>query len=153
MKDESLIAKILLYEAIGFLAIILCSWVVEVTDLRTFILGEHPYISDFKESSFEMLIVLAVWLVVAGCTRKLLQRVSYLEKFMRVCAWCRHIHFKGKWIPLEEFIHQEFSTSTTHGICPECLQKEEAIIERHRAATAAAAAALTKTPAPVQPHS
>jgi len=53
-----------------------------------------------------------------------------LEKFMRVCAWCRRIHFKGEWMPLEEFMRQGFDTPTTHGICTECLRQQQAAVAK-----------------------
>src|ERR1051325_5475843 len=63
--------KVLIHQSIGFVAIIALSWVNESLDLRSLILGDHPYISDFRESTLEMLFVLAVWLIIAGSTRRL----------------------------------------------------------------------------------
>ena len=144
MKEKLPITKILLYQAVGFLALILISWLAEVTNLRALVLGEHPYISDFSESALEMLFVLAVWLFVANSTRRLLGHVRYLQGFMRVCAWCRHIHHKGEWIRLEQFMQEGFDTPTTHGICPECLrQKKQALEEECQKAASAGAARQT----------
>jgi hypothetical protein len=53
---------------------------------------------------------------------------------MRVCAWCRRIYFKGEWMPLEEFMRQGFDTPTTHGICKECLARQQAAIDRAKLA-------------------
>ena len=136
MKQKPPVTRILIYQAIGFLTVILVSWLVEVTGLRMLILGDHSYISDFSESAFEMLIVLTVWLLVANSTRRILSHVRYLEGFMRVCAWCRHIHYKGEWIRIEQFMQEGFDTPTTHGICPGCLHKEkEALIRSRRKAS------------------
>jgi hypothetical protein len=88
-----------------------------------------------------MLVVLAVWFVVVGATRRVIQRVHYLEGFPRVCAWCHHISFKDKWVRLDVFLKREFDTPTTHGICPACAQKQKAAIAVARRAAAAAAAA------------
>ena len=68
MKNKIDSSKMLLYQGIGFLAIIGISWLDESLNLRTLVLGDHPYISDFRESTFEMLFVLAVWLIVCGST-------------------------------------------------------------------------------------
>src|ERR1051326_1360495 len=69
------ISAVLRVQSIGFLAIIVISWFDELVDLRALIFGGHPYISDFRGSTLEMLLVLAVWLVVVGATRRVIQRV------------------------------------------------------------------------------
>jgi hypothetical protein len=51
---------------------------------------------------------------------------------MRVCAWCRRIFYRNRWIRLEEFMRQGFDTPTSHGICPECMRAETEQIERAR---------------------
>jgi hypothetical protein len=74
--------------------------------------------------------VLGVWFLVSMSTRRILERVQYLEKFLRVCAWCRRINYHEEWMRLEEFMQQGFDTPTTHGICSECLQRQQDAIER-----------------------
>jgi hypothetical protein len=133
MKNEGHSSKMLLYQGSGFIALIALSWINESMDLRTLILGEHPYISDFRESTLEMLFVLGVWFVVYGSTRRLLNRSRELESFMRVCSWCRRIGCEGHWLPVEEFFIKRLDTKTSHGICEECFQKQEAaLIEAKR---------------------
>jgi hypothetical protein len=130
------ISAVLRVQSVGFLAIIAFSWFNESVDLRSLIFGNHPYISDYRESALEMLLVLAVWFLVVGATRRVIQRVHYLEGFPRVCAWCHHISFKSRWVRMEEFLKREFDTPTTHGICPSCAQKQKAaILEARKAAT------------------
>ena len=90
------------------------------------------------------LLVLAVWFLVSNSTRRILEHVQYLEKFMRVCAWCRRIHFQGEWMPLEKFMRQGFDTPTTHGICTECLQKQQAAAAQAKPARDRAVGASAK---------
>src|SRR6266704_4615411 len=122
------ISRVLRVQSLGFLAIIAVSWFNELFDLRSLILADHPSISNFRETALETLLVLAVWFLVVGATRRVLQRVHYLEGFPRVCAWCHHICFKSRWVRLEEFLKRAFDTPTTHGICPSCAQKQKAAI-------------------------
>jgi len=131
--------KILLCQSLGFLAIIALSWFDEIIGLRSLIFGNNPYISDFRESAFEMLIVLAVWFIVAGTTQRLLKRVAHLEKYMRVCAWCHRVGADHEWVSFEEFVERKFNTPTSHGICEEC-------VERHRAELLEAAAKQPSLP-------
>ena len=122
--------KVLLCQSAGFIAIITLSWFDEVIGLRSLIFGNNPYISDFRESAIEMLFVLAVWLLVAGTTQRLLRRVSHLEKYLHVCAWCHRVDSGQEWMKLEEFMERKFETHTSHGICEECLrQHREAAAE------------------------
>ena len=128
MQKPVPISSVLRIQSLGFLAIIAVSLLIEFFDLRSLVLANHPYISEFGASALEMLLVLVVWFLVVGATRRILQRVHYLEGFPRVCAWCHQICHKNKWVRLEEFLNREFDTPTTHGICPSCAQKQKAAI-------------------------
>ena len=81
-----------------------------------------------------MLLVLAVWLLVSGVTRRMLERLRYLEGFLRMCSWCRRMHYHGEWMQLEKFMQQGFDTPTTHGICPDCLRVQKEAITRAKVA-------------------
>jgi len=136
METKAQHSKILIYQAVGFLTIIGLSWFVEWTGLREWVLGNHPYISDFRESTLEMLLVLGVWFIVACHTRRMLSHMRYLQGFMRICSWCHHIDYNGAWVPMEEFLQRGFDTPTTHGICPVCRARQQAAIDKARGATA-----------------
>lgn len=146
MAEKSPLAKILIYQGAGFLLLIALTWLDELLALPALILGDHPFIFDFRESALKMLLILAVWFLLIGSTRRTLTRTRYLEGFMRVCAWCHHIDFKSNWISMEDFLQQGFDTPTTHGICPACLAQNQAAIRKARAATANAPAPTTTTP-------
>ena len=141
MKKNSQLTRIILYQNLGFLGIIAICYLDELLKLPALIFSDHPFAFVFRRSTLDMLLVLAVWLLVSASTRRILERVRYLEKFMRVCAWCRRIHFKGEWMPLEEFMRQGFDTPTTHGICQECLRQQEAAIAKAKLARKKAAPA------------
>jgi hypothetical protein len=50
-------------------------------------------------------------------------RLSYLESFLHVCAWCRKIEYNQQWLPLEAHFAQKTGGKVSHGICPECSEK------------------------------
>ncbi|MFZ0827662.1 MAG: hypothetical protein WAO02_09595 [Verrucomicrobiia bacterium] len=141
MEKKSRLAKIVLYQNVGFLMIIVLCYLDELLKLPSLVFSDHPFDFVYRRSTLEMLLFLAVWLLVSGSTRRLLNRVRQLEDFMRVCAWCRRIDYKGEWMRLEDFMQQGFDTPTTHGICPECLERQKAAIERAKRARDNAAAA------------
>jgi hypothetical protein len=134
MEEQARFRKLVWCQSAGFIVIAGLSWVDECLNLRGLILGNHPYISDFRESTLEMLMIFMVWLLVVGSTRRMMSRVSHLENFLRICAWCRRIGSKGGWIQLEEFMDAKYHVRTSHGICEDCLHKQEASIhaEKHQ---------------------
>jgi len=134
MKANSQLTRIVLYQNLGFLGIMLISFLDELIKLPSLIFSDRPFAFMYQRSTLNMLMVLAVWFLVSVSTRRILERVRYLEKFMRVCAWCRKIDYKGEWMRLEDFMKQGFDTPTTHGICPECLKQQKAAVERRRQA-------------------
>jgi hypothetical protein len=130
METKSGLTKVVIYQNFGFLAIIVLCYLDELLQLPSLIFANHPFDFLYRRSMLEMLLFLAVWLLVSGSTRRLLKRVQHLESFMRLCAWCRRIECEGKWMRLEDFMKQGYDTSTTHGICPECLRRQMDAIER-----------------------
>jgi hypothetical protein len=129
MVKSSPLSKVTLYQSVGFIAIIALILLDELIALPSLIFGGQALIVDFQESTLKMLLILAVWFLVANSTRRILARVRQLERFMRICAWCHQIDFDGKWIPLEELLRNGFDTRTTHGICPACFEQQRKIIK------------------------
>ena len=121
--------KVLLYQSVGFLAIIALSYMDDWLRLSHLVFCDHPLFPEIHQSALGMLLILGVWLLVAASTRRVLDRIRRLEQFLKVCAWCRRIEFHGEWISLERFLQQGFDTPTTHGICHECLEREKAAAE------------------------
>src|SRR5436309_14348705 len=114
MFREAWPAKVLLYQSIGFLAIIAVCMLDELVGLSALIFGNQSYISDFRQTIFKMLLVFAVWLLVANSTRRVLAHMRYLEGLAKLCAWCRRIEHNGSWMAIEDFFQQGFDTPTTH---------------------------------------
>ena len=130
MLKESKLGKIFLYQNLGFLAVILLGYLDELVRLTTLIFGDSQW--QFRKATLGMLLVLAIWFLVSTSTRRILDRIRYLEKFMRICAWCHCVDHKGRWMPMEEFLRQGFDTPTTHGICPKCLAAQKEALERSK---------------------
>jgi len=132
MKKNSQLTKIVVYQNLGFLGTIILCFLDDLLKLPSLVFSDHPFAFMYRRSTLEILLVLGVWFLVSMSTRRILERVRYLEKFMRVCAWCRRINYHDEWMRLEEFMEQGFDTPTTHGICAECLQRQRESIERSR---------------------
>lgn len=130
MVEKSPLAKVLVYQHVGFLLILALVWLDELKALPALLYGDRSFEFDFQNAALKILVVLAVWFLMIGSTRRILTRVRYLEGFMRVCSWCRHIDFKGNWISMEEFLERGLDTQTTHGICRTCLAKQAASLRK-----------------------
>ena len=122
MKHLNHPQRVLWYENLGFLAIILLSWANELLDLPQHIFGGQTR-ANWRESAMETVVVLLVWFAVHVVTKKLLARLHYLEEFLRVCAWCRKVSHGDEWLPVEQYFKQGFRIETSHGICPDCARK------------------------------
>jgi hypothetical protein len=125
MRTHTHASRVLWYEGIGFLAIIVLSWINELTNLPHFI-GRVQYIPNWGESVLETLIVLLLAFPVMILTKRLVSRLHHLEGFLRMCAWCKKLEHCGEWIPLEEFFERKFQTQTSHGMCLACRDEMKA---------------------------
>ena len=134
MKKNPQVRRIVLYQNLGFLGIIVLCLIDELIQLPSALRSDHPLAFLFRWPTLEFLLTLVVWLLVSISTRRILDHLHYLEKFLRVCAWCRRIHYQGEWMKLEEFMQQGFDTPTSHGICSECLQQQQAAAAKAKAA-------------------
>ena len=132
MKMNLPLTRIIIYQNLGFLCIVALCYLDDLLKLPSLIFSNHPFVILHRRTTLEMLLVLGVWFVVTASTRRILDRIRYLEEFMRVCAWCRRINYHGEWMRLEEFMRQGFDTPTTHGICTECFSKQREAVEMAR---------------------
>ena len=53
------------------------------------------------------------------------ENIKTLRGLIPICAWCKKIRDdNGYWEKVEDYIQQHSLASFSHGICPECLEKE-----------------------------
>ena len=54
-----------------------------------------------------------------------LENVKTLHGLLPICAWCKRIRDdKGYWSQVEAYVHKHTGADFTHGICPDCLEKQ-----------------------------
>ena len=121
---------ILWVEGAAFSLLIALCWLAELVRIPHLLLGEL-FAADWRRALLRSLVISLVWGWVYLATRRLLQRLHYLERFLRICGWCRKVNHNGEWVTLESYFSSKFATQSTHSICPECLKNELAEIERH----------------------
>jgi len=134
MKMNLPVTRIIIYQNLGFLGIMALCYLDDLLQLPSLIFSDHPFVILHRRTTLEMLLVLGVWFLVTASTRRILNRIRYLEEFMRVCAWCRRINYHGEWMRLEDFMREGFDTPTTHGICTECFNQQKETMSRAKLA-------------------
>jgi hypothetical protein len=102
---------------------VLFTWVDAWTDLSRLFFNVQPHPRDWRVTLLQTGFILVVWGTVFLLTRRLLAHLCYLEGFLKVCAWCRKVGYKGQWIPLEKYLREGLHVETSHGVCPECFAK------------------------------
>jgi hypothetical protein len=112
-------------EGLMFLAISVI-WLDEFVDLPYRFLGSPPTPFRLAEYIFETATCTFVGLIIIVGTVFLLRKNEKIERFIRVCAWCRKINLDDQWVPMENFLEQKYTLKSSHGICLECLEKAKA---------------------------
>ena len=116
--------RLLLYQAVGFLSIIVLIWINEIIDLPHFLLGSPPTKINWREAVLESAGVSALGAIVLVLSRRLLMHIKYLEGFLVVCAFCKKIRVRdGVWVPIEQFVTDHAEVVFSHSYCPECLEE------------------------------
>ena len=120
-KSTRVSRSILWYEGFGFAMIILLTWADDLLNLPYHLFGGSSQ-SHWRSSLLQTEVVLLVWFVVHRLTRRVLARLHYLERMLRMCAWCRKLNDGAEWVPMEQFFSTKFDTRTSHGMCPACAE-------------------------------
>ncbi len=119
MHPSARTRSVLIQQNFGFSILLALAWIVEFLDLAHIF---YDAASGFVWSRVlaRTFVLLSIWLFVHFTTRRLLNRLYYLEDFLRICSWCRKVGHDGHWLTMEQFFGAKFNTETSHGICPEC---------------------------------
>jgi hypothetical protein len=122
MKTKILPKRIIFYELWGFSAIVAISWANELGGLARKILG-GTYASNWQDAVVETVITVLVAIPTIMFSWRIVNRLHYLEGFLRVCAWCQKVGRGDEWISIEKFVQENLKAQTTHGICQTCRKK------------------------------
>lgn len=120
--------SILRKQSFGFFALFLIAWLAEVVGLPHYLFDE-PLVFSWERVLLRSFMIVAVWLIVHLTTRRLLRRLHELEGFLLICSWCRKVGHQGDWLSMEDYFDSKFSTETSHGICPVCVEQQ---LQQHR---------------------
>jgi hypothetical protein len=112
-------------EAVLFFIVLIVLGLDEFVDLPYQVLGapQTPYRP--QEYILESASILIVAIIVMIGTILTLRRIARLERFLRVCAWCRKVWVDNEWVTFEEYALKQHSLKASHGICDECVVRLE----------------------------
>ena len=122
MKKEQFIRRIIRIEVIGFLIVILISWLDELLDLPHIFFGASQSPINYFESIFESTLISAFALIIIFLTHITLKRLNFFEGFYPVCSFCKKIRSEDQWIPIEQYISSHSEADFSHSLCPECVE-------------------------------
>jgi hypothetical protein len=112
--------RALLWQSIGFLIVVVLTWSDAIFDLAHVILGLPHRDTDINRTALVTVVLILLWMFSAYKIYLVVSRLSYLESFLHVCAWCRKIENNDQWLSLEAHFTQKTGGRVSHGICPEC---------------------------------
>ncbi|MBN1309037.1 MAG: response regulator [Chitinispirillaceae bacterium] len=66
--------------------------------------------------------------------KRIREEIKTLRGLLPTCAWCRRIRNEaGEWESIETYVREHTEADFTHGMCPDCLEKQfPALAERRR---------------------
>ena len=116
--------RVVLLIAFGFVLLALLIWVNELVDTPHHLFRAAKSAHRFEEALLEGALVLLLGVLIVTWARRIVRRVDYLERFVKLCSWCRRVQLGEEWLQVEAFLGRH-AKETTHGMCPECLAKFE----------------------------
>jgi phosphoserine phosphatase RsbU/P len=68
--------------------------------------------------------LLEAQLTIASRIVGLQNHAARLESIMTVCSYCKKVHSHESWVPMEQYVKQEFKTLPSHTFCPSCFKEK-----------------------------
>lgn len=68
--------------------------------------------------------LLEAQLTIAARIVGLQDHAKRLESIMTVCSYCKKVHSHEQWVPMEQYVKQEFKTLPSHSFCPSCFREK-----------------------------
>jgi len=115
-----------------FSLVLFVIWLDEFIDLPHLFFGAPSRPFRLEEFILETVSILILAVVVITVTLVIQYRARRVEQFLRVCAWCRKVWLDDKWVSFEEYMHKSQALRSSHGICEECLSKQNSKARQKR---------------------
>ena len=136
--------------SLGFLTILVLTWSDGVKSLAHLWAGTSKPQATINELLIKSSIVFFLWMLAAFKVYKIINRLTYIERFLHLCAWCRRINADGQWLPLEDMFLNRKENEISHSICPDCFQMMTAQLKEMSTSEAGAPSSLPRSKAHVR---
>ena len=107
-------------QALGFLVLIVISWLDEILDLPARLFHARPTPFRPEEALFESLLLVIVAAASLGLTSRLLRRLIHAQSFLPLCPACQRVRRGERWTSLSDFLQEEHADFLGYGLCPSC---------------------------------
>lgn len=117
------ISRIVLWQSLGFFLLIVFTWADALVDMTGVYYRLPPAPHRLYRAAVLTAAIFAVAFITVATT--LIQQKKILKGLLRVCSYCRRVQVNEEtWRQLEEFLTEKTLAEFTHGVCPECYQRE-----------------------------
>lgn len=127
MPKKTIKNGIIIFEILGFAAVILVVGLDEFFDLPSLLFGAVSRPFSWAEYLSEALVLGVLAAFTVAVTLRLLRRVKYLEGIIPACSFCKDIRIGDDWVSLEEYLAAHSDAQLSHGFCPACAEKHYGI--------------------------
>lgn len=121
----------LLWLSLGFVTIIILTWCDSLFNLAHYVFGTARQDESLDRTLVATGVIVLLWIASSYKVYRIISRLSYLENFLHVCAWCRKIEHETHWYSLEQLFTRQTGGQTSHGMCPECAEKFRADLRNY----------------------
>ena len=105
--------SIFVFEGLGFFLAIFTCWMTEYFD--------PPF--SYTQVIIESTIIILLGIFTVNLTRRLIQRVKYLEGFLVMCSACKSVRIDDRWVGIEKLIADNSELELSHSLCPPCAER------------------------------
>ena len=114
--------RVLLYLGLGFIALAALLWINDALDAPYHLFRGVRSAHRVEEILLEVALVLLLGGLVMTWARRTVRRVDYLERFVKLCSWCRRVQLDDEWLRIEAYLAKH-DKETSHSMCPECAER------------------------------
>lgn len=124
--------RLLIYQAAGFGALIVWSWLDETLNLPARLFGAALAGANILEAVEESIVIAIFGAMIIYSSYRLLNRIKLLEGIIPTCSFCKKMRVGSDWQSMEDYLSKRSDAAFSHGFCPSCLEENFGINEEEK---------------------